>query len=197
MSNNELNTGDPGKTDSVSQPTLFSPAVQPIAILLAANALAIAAAALSAPGPPIEAWAVPLIIFAAIGSLLPVGIGAALMVLRNSRFVIELVAVASGLTVMLTVRRLLAIESRPSTVILATGVVSFELGLLWLGTRLASRNAFPQSVRLATTALVFKLAIVGLLAAAFVPAERNPLALVVPEVGEVDASKSIPSQTFD
>lgn len=176
-----MTEASPALQESVHHP-LFSPHYQPVAILLASNVFLVSAVAIFRSASFPETWMLPVILLAAMGTLLPVGIGSALMIIRRTRHAVFVAAVACGLTVFVVCQQLLNLQTALSNGLFAVSIAVAELTIGGLAHQLSNRNLFPHPTRLATTAFVLKLAIVGLLAAAFLPETRNPLGFLIPSV---------------
>lgn len=143
-------------------------------IVFACDVLAITLVALTVPKTPLTVSTAFLVPLATLSAFLPAALGAATMWIRRSRFSLAAGTLAAALTTFVVLGDLID-ASGTSMVILGGGVLVGQILFGLVAKRLSQRDFFPQPIRLATFALLFKLAIVGLLAAAFVPAERNPL----------------------
>lgn len=172
-------TETPPPEPSAVQHPLFDSRVPQLATILFGNVFSITAVALLKPGIAPSLWSVPLILFAALGALLPVALGVALMLIRRDRYALPLGTFAAGLTTVFVVGDILAVTTPLGWTLVVAAVGVAQVVFCFAGRLVTERNMFPPHVRLAAFALVFKLAIVGLLASAFVPAERNPLGVMV------------------
>lgn len=175
-------TGSGNKAEQRSFGPLFCPSVAAFAIVLGGAVFGLVVAAVLCPGPPVTPVVFCLIVLASLGTMLPIGGAAAVMTVRQTPGRLALVAVGCAATVSIAVWHLWRIDDNWGRVSSAVLIgLSFSL-LAIAAKRLSQRNVFPATLRLATVAFVFKLAIVGLLTASFVPSERNPLGFLVPSV---------------
>jgi hypothetical protein len=148
-----------------------------LSVVIAIDVLIVATLATAVRGRPVTGWTVLLIPLATLASFLPAALGAAAMWIRRSRFALAGGTVAAALTTGVISCDLLNL-SGVQLAFAALFVFIAQLAIGLLAKRLSRKNIFPKPLRLATFALLFKLAVVGILASAFVPAERNPLRLL-------------------
>ena len=172
----------PGQGRRPIEHPLFNDTVPSVAIILLGSVIALTAVAVLKPGAVPPLWSIPLVVFAAMAALLPAGVGAAVMLVRGSRGALTVVALAAGLTTLLIWRDLIQWSSTIGWILGVAAAVTLQALLLGVARGVRDRDIFPKPLRLATVAFVFKLALVGILAAAFIPSERNPLRSFIPAV---------------
>lgn len=187
MTSPQISTNSPVdslQSDRSSENPIFADAVARAAVLLAANAIAVFLVSALKPGDGQTLWTIALAIPASLATVLPIGIGVAIMIVRGFRLVMPLAAIAAGLSTVIAIWHVWAIDTTQARISSAVCVALFELAVLSMSYRLSPRKIFPLPLRLAVLAFVFKLAIVGLLTAAFLPMDRNPLGWIVPSIND-------------
>lgn len=145
-----------------------------LTLVFAADVIVVTAVASLVPSEGAAGWSSLLIPLTTLAAFLPAALGSTALWIRRSRLALTAGTVAAASTACAICCDLMRLNrGQVAVAVVATFIGQIVIGLF--AKKLAAHNVFPQPVRLATFALLFKLAIVGMLAAAFVPAERNPL----------------------
>lgn len=148
-----------------------------LTIVFAADVIVVTVVAALVPSAGATGWSYLLIPLTTLAAFLPAALGSTALWIRRSRLALTAGTVAAASSACAICCDLMTLTGGQIAVaVVATFIGQIVIGLV--AKKLAARNVFPQPVRLATFALLFKLAIVGMLAAAFVPIERNPLRLI-------------------